>query len=233
MAKKRKKAALPKRLNPQEVDFYLYKSEPHTTGSLRTAPKEKSFDKDEQLVAFYNGNDNPIRLSFLGPLQASPNPLAIGPGDTGEVKINPVAPGRFPCRVEILLAICPTCSSTLKGSDVLKAAPGTPRGDRSGRFGLLCGWVRRRRSRPDHHHQTTIKGRPLATSVGPNLVTTGTELHGCRVVRHLGIVRGTVVRSQSVFGTVGASLQTLVGGNITFRTSRLRRCARGAARRSA
>ncbi len=122
MAKKRKKAALPRRLNPQEVDFYLYKSEPHTTGSLRSGA-EKSFDKDEQLVAFYNGNDNPIRLSFLGPLQASPNPLAISPGDTGEVKINPVAPGRFPCRVEILLAICPTCSSTLKGSDVLKVRP--------------------------------------------------------------------------------------------------------------
>jgi len=123
MAKKQKKAALPKKLNPQEVDFYLYKSEPHTPGSLRTAPKEKSFDKDEQLVAFYNGNDNPIRLSFLGPLQASPNPLTVSPGDTGKVKIDPVSPGRFPCRVEILLAICPTCSSRLAGLDVLKLRP--------------------------------------------------------------------------------------------------------------
>jgi uncharacterized protein YbjQ (UPF0145 family) len=59
----------------------------------------------------------------------------------------------------------------------------------------------------------------MATSVDPNLVTTATELHGYRVVRHLGIVRGIVVRSRSVFGTVGASLQTLVGGNITIFTS--------------
>ena len=59
----------------------------------------------------------------------------------------------------------------------------------------------------------------MASSVDPNLVTTATELHGYRVVRHLGIVRGIVVRSRSVFGTVGASLQTLVGGNITLFTS--------------
>ncbi|HEX7485359.1 MAG TPA: YbjQ family protein [Vicinamibacterales bacterium] len=56
-------------------------------------------------------------------------------------------------------------------------------------------------------------------TIDPNLVTTATELHGYRVVRHLGIVRGIVVRSRSVFGTVGASLQTLVGGNITIFTS--------------
>jgi len=56
-------------------------------------------------------------------------------------------------------------------------------------------------------------------TVDPNLVTTATELHGYRVVCHLGIVRGIVVRSRSVFGTVGASLQTLVGGNITIFTS--------------
>jgi uncharacterized protein YbjQ (UPF0145 family) len=59
----------------------------------------------------------------------------------------------------------------------------------------------------------------MATTVDPNFVTTATELHGYRVVRHLGIVRGIVVRSRSVFGTVGASLQTLVGGNITLFTS--------------
>ena len=44
------------------------------------------------------------------------------------------------------------------------------------------------------------------------------ELAGYRIVRHFGIVRGIVVRSRSVFGTVGASLQTLVGGNITIFT---------------
>ena len=45
------------------------------------------------------------------------------------------------------------------------------------------------------------------------------DLPGYRVVRSLGIVRGIVVRSRSVFGTIGASLQTIVGGDITMYTS--------------
>jgi uncharacterized protein YbjQ (UPF0145 family) len=56
----------------------------------------------------------------------------------------------------------------------------------------------------------------MNATVDPNLVTTSTELTGYRVVRNLGIVRGIVVRSRSVVGTIGASLQTLVGGNITI-----------------
>src|SRR6195256_3607136 len=48
------------------------------------------------------------------------------------------------------------------------------------------------------------------------MVTTGFELDNFHVVRNLGVVRGIVVRSRSVFGTIGASLQTLVGGNITL-----------------
>jgi len=48
------------------------------------------------------------------------------------------------------------------------------------------------------------------------MVTTGFELDNFRVVRNLGVVRGIVVRSRSVFGAIGASLQTLVGGNITL-----------------
>ena len=48
------------------------------------------------------------------------------------------------------------------------------------------------------------------------MVTTGFELDNFRVIRTLGVVRGIVVRSRSVFGTIGASLQTLVGGNITI-----------------
>ncbi len=47
-------------------------------------------------------------------------------------------------------------------------------------------------------------------------VTTANELHGYRVVRTLGIVRGLAVRSRSVIGNIGAALQTLVGGNITL-----------------
>ena len=50
------------------------------------------------------------------------------------------------------------------------------------------------------------------------MTTTGFEIAGFRVAKQLGIVRGITVRSRSIFGTVGASLQTLVGGNITIFT---------------
>jgi uncharacterized protein YbjQ (UPF0145 family) len=48
------------------------------------------------------------------------------------------------------------------------------------------------------------------------LVTTTFTLDGYRVVHNLGLVRGIVVRSRSIFGTIGAGLQTIVGGNITL-----------------
>jgi uncharacterized protein YbjQ (UPF0145 family) len=51
------------------------------------------------------------------------------------------------------------------------------------------------------------------------LVTTAFEIDGYRVIRNLGVVRGITVRSRSIFGTLGASLQTLVGGNITLLTN--------------
>jgi uncharacterized protein YbjQ (UPF0145 family) len=47
-------------------------------------------------------------------------------------------------------------------------------------------------------------------------VTTAFELPGCRIKRNFGVVRGIVVRSRSIFGTIGASLQTIVGGNISL-----------------
>jgi uncharacterized protein YbjQ (UPF0145 family) len=47
-------------------------------------------------------------------------------------------------------------------------------------------------------------------------ITTAFELPGYKVVQSLGVVRGIVVRSRSVFGSLGASLQTLRGGNITM-----------------
>jgi uncharacterized protein YbjQ (UPF0145 family) len=50
------------------------------------------------------------------------------------------------------------------------------------------------------------------------MTTTAFDLEGYRIVRNLGVVRGIVVRSRSVIGTLGASLQTLVGGNITLFT---------------
>jgi uncharacterized protein YbjQ (UPF0145 family) len=49
-------------------------------------------------------------------------------------------------------------------------------------------------------------------------VTTAFDLPGHRVVRNLGIVRGIVVRSRSIVGSLGAALQTLFGGNITLYT---------------
>src|SRR5579862_6147764 len=52
----------------------------------------------------------------------------------------------------------------------------------------------------------------------PNLVTTAFTLDGYRIVRNLGLVRGIIVRSRSIFGTIGASLQTIVGGDITLLT---------------
>ena len=50
------------------------------------------------------------------------------------------------------------------------------------------------------------------------LVTTTDALPGYRVVRHIGVMRGLSVRSRSVVGNIGASIQILFGGNITMYT---------------
>ena len=47
-------------------------------------------------------------------------------------------------------------------------------------------------------------------------VTTAFELPGFRIKRNFGVVRGIIVRSRSIFGTIGAGLQTIVGGNISI-----------------
>ena len=60
--------------------------------------------------------------------------------------------------------------------------------------------------------------RSQAADVPYNMTTTGFDLHGFRIVSNLGVVRGVVVRSRSVFGTFGAGLQTLFGGNISLFT---------------
>jgi uncharacterized protein YbjQ (UPF0145 family) len=52
-----------------------------------------------------------------------------------------------------------------------------------------------------------------------NMTTTGFEMPGYRIVANLGVVRGVVVRSRSVFGTIGAGLQSLVGGNVSLFTA--------------
>ena len=51
------------------------------------------------------------------------------------------------------------------------------------------------------------------------MTTTAFTLDGWKVSRNLGVVRGIMVRSRSIFGTIGGSLQTLVGGNISLFTS--------------
>jgi uncharacterized protein YbjQ (UPF0145 family) len=51
------------------------------------------------------------------------------------------------------------------------------------------------------------------------MVTTAFELQGFRVKQSLGVVRGITVRSRSILGTIGGSLQTIIGGNITAFTN--------------
>jgi len=49
-------------------------------------------------------------------------------------------------------------------------------------------------------------------------VTTALELPGVKIIKNLGVVKGIIVRSRSIFGSIGGSLQTLVGGNISLFT---------------
>ncbi len=54
--------------------------------------------------------------------------------------------------------------------------------------------------------------------IDAKLITTAQDLPGYRVTRNLGVVRGIIVRSRSLVGNIGASLQTLFGGKITIYT---------------
>ena len=51
------------------------------------------------------------------------------------------------------------------------------------------------------------------------LVVTTNDIAGYKVARYLGVVRGITVRSRSIVGNVGASIQALFGGNISLYTS--------------
>lgn len=64
----------------------------------------------------------------------------------------------------------------------------------------------------------TWTGADAHPAVAHHMVTTAFTLDGYRIVRNLGVVRGITVRSRSIFGTIGAGLQTLVGGNISLFT---------------
>ena len=52
-----------------------------------------------------------------------------------------------------------------------------------------------------------------------HMVTTAFTLDGFTIVRNFGLVRGIIVRSRSIVGTIRATLQTIVGGNITLLTN--------------
>ena len=51
------------------------------------------------------------------------------------------------------------------------------------------------------------------------MTTTAFTLDGYRIVHSLGVVRGVTVRSRSLFGTIGAKFETLLGGHITMLTT--------------
>jgi uncharacterized protein YbjQ (UPF0145 family) len=51
------------------------------------------------------------------------------------------------------------------------------------------------------------------------MTTTSFTVDGYRIVQSLGVVRGVTVRSRSVFGQIGAKLETLFGGHISMLTT--------------
>lgn len=67
-----------------------------------------------------------------------------------------------------------------------------------------------------------------AADIPHGMTTTGFDIPGFRIVATLGVVRGVVVRSRSVFGTIGATVQTLLGGNISLFTELAERTRRQA-----
>lgn len=70
--------------------------------------------------------------------------------------------------------------------------------------------------------------RSQAADIANEMTTTAFDLPGYRIVSSLGVVRGVVVRSRSVFGTLGANIQTVFGGNITLFTELAERTRRQA-----
>lgn len=49
-----------------------------------------------------------------------------------------------------------------------------------------------------------------------NLITTGNQLEGYKIVKHLGVARGITVRSRSVLGNLAGGLQSLLGGKLSI-----------------
>ncbi len=51
-----------------------------------------------------------------------------------------------------------------------------------------------------------------------SFVSTSFDIKGYRITEQLGVVRGIIVRSRNIFGTIGGGIQSLFGGNITLYT---------------
>jgi uncharacterized protein YbjQ (UPF0145 family) len=65
-------------------------------------------------------------------------------------------------------------------------------------------------------------------AISHDMTTTAFELPGKQITKNFGMARGIVVRSRSIFGTIGGGLQTLVGGNITLFSSLCERARKDA-----
>ena len=68
------------------------------------------------------------------------------------------------------------------------------------------------------HSQKSIYFVYMTKEIDHAMVTSGFELAGYKITKNLGITRGLIVRSRSIVGSIGAGLQTIVGGNITLYT---------------
>src|SRR5205085_6314322 len=75
----------------------------------------------------------------------------------------------------------------------------------------------------EHHNFSLLPTSTLVFTLGMSqthpLTTTAFELPGYRIVKSHGVVRGIMVRSRSIVGNIGASFQSLFGGNITLYTN--------------
>lgn len=71
-----------------------------------------------------------------------------------------------------------------------------------------------------------VLNRATVMSQTHPLTTTAFDLPGYRIARSFGVVRGIIVRSRSIVGNIGASIQSVFGGNISLYTSLCER-ARG------
>ncbi len=58
----------------------------------------------------------------------------------------------------------------------------------------------------------------MTSQLAPEMVTTGFDFAGYRVVKYLGVVRGITVRSRSALGNLAGGVQAFFGGNITIYT---------------